>query len=233
MEPGWDYDVSEFSEPPPQFFRSMTARPHLPRHFPGYDVYMWIDADCWVQEWKAAKAYIEYAEKYGFVVTPECDRSYLPFYSTKSVLEFAFICFAECIDKAGAQRLAQFPLINSGVFAARHDAAHWGKWSSGLGDVLAARKKHSFLIEQTMLNIVIRTGELKTAFLPSRYNWMCNRAAPILAADGITLLDAQAPFERLGIIHMTADTKKGQRQLLDEDGNAKMRSLRYPGPSLF
>lgn len=233
VEPGWDYDVKEFTEPAPQFFKSMTARPHLPRHFPGYDVYMWIDADAWVQDWSAVQAYIQYAQKYGFVVTPECDRSYLPFYAATSVLEFSFKCFVECVDKPSAQQLAQFPLINSGVFAARQDAPHWGKWSTGLGEVLAVRKKHSFLIEQTVLNVVIRTGDVKTIFLSSRYNWMCNRAMPVLAADGVTLLDPQAPFEPLGIIHMTANMKYEQPRLLDQNGVPQTKSLRYPGPALF
>ena len=30
--------------------RAVTVRPFLPRYLPGYNIYVWIDADAWVQE---------------------------------------------------------------------------------------------------------------------------------------------------------------------------------------
>lgn len=79
--PGWDYDLTRLTEPPQPFFMAMTARPHLPAHFPGYDRYGWLDADVWVQDWSAIRDYMAVAEANGVAATAECDRSYTPFYS--------------------------------------------------------------------------------------------------------------------------------------------------------
>jgi lipopolysaccharide biosynthesis glycosyltransferase len=234
VEPNWVYDIGNFTEPAPEFFKSMTARPHLPRFFPGYDIYMWIDADCWVQDWQAVRTFIHYSDKYGFAAVPESDRSYHPFVDDVAVTDHLFKCFVECgLDEARAGKLAQYPIINSGVIAGRRDAPHWAKWSKTLGDVLAYRNTYSFFFEQTVLNLVIRTNAIGTAFLPSRFNWVCHRARPVLAADGTTLLDAQAPFEPLGIIHLTYETKNDTRKLLDQNGGIHEKSLRFPGPALF
>ncbi|HEY0256003.1 MAG TPA: hypothetical protein VGC39_01070 [Candidatus Methylacidiphilales bacterium] len=43
--PGLDHDPSIFRIAPPPYFRAMTARPHLPKYFPGHEVYLFLDAD--------------------------------------------------------------------------------------------------------------------------------------------------------------------------------------------
>ena len=46
---GWDLPYPARSHPP-NSFKVLAGRPHLPKHFPGHDIYLWIDADCWVQD---------------------------------------------------------------------------------------------------------------------------------------------------------------------------------------
>lgn len=233
VEPTWSYDVQLFASPPPDFFKALTARPHLERWFPGYEVFVWIDADCWVQDWNSIRLYVECARALEFVVTPECDRSYVPFYANQSVLDYAYRCFSQCIDDGNAKLLAHFPMINAGVFAARAGAPHFAKWSKVLEDALRGRSEHDFFIEQTALNVVVRTGGVSTAFLPARHNWMCNRSLPFASIDGKLLLEAQAPFEPLGIIHLTGNAKDGAWPIKDLSGQVQNRSLRFPGHSLF
>ena len=225
--PPWDYDLSRFTQPPPPHFKAMTARPHLPKYFPGYEMYMWIDADCWVQRWDAAQLYLAAAATKGFACTPECDRSYVPFLTEMSVLAFALKCFRGSVDENAALSLAQFPMINSGVFAARADAPHWEKWSMALGEALGKRNEADFFVEQTALNIVVRTGRLATALLPSWCNWICHRALPICTADGSTFLDPQPPHQPLGIIHLTGNFKTGLWNLRSVLGDSRECSLRF------
>jgi hypothetical protein len=54
--PEWDYP---FATLPAPHRRAMTARPHLPKYFPGYRSIMWMDADAWVQRWDAIEAYFQ------------------------------------------------------------------------------------------------------------------------------------------------------------------------------
>lgn len=233
VKPDWSYDVQLFATAPPDFFKALTARPHLARYFPGYDIYVWLDADCWVQDWNTIRLYVECASALGFVVTPECDRSYAPHYSSNSVLEYAYRCFRQCVDDSQSQWLSHFPMINAGVFAARADAPHFPAWSRVLGDAMRGRSVHDFFLEQTSLNIVIRTLGLSTAMLPARHNWMCNRALPFSSADGNLFLEAQAPFEPLGILHLTGNTKDRDWPIHTLSGQTQRRSLRFGGPNLF
>src|ERR1700753_1477506 len=48
VRPGWDYD---FATAPPEWFKAMTARTRLPQWVPGFEHYLWIDADAWLQRW--------------------------------------------------------------------------------------------------------------------------------------------------------------------------------------
>ena len=81
----------------------------------------------------------------------------------------------------------------------------------------------------TTLNVVLRKAGFQTAFLPSTCNWMCNRALPQCSADGMVLLEPNPPFSRIGVIHMTSETKNGQKELMGTDGRLHIRSLRYDG----
>ena len=56
--------------------RSLTARPFLPDYFPGYDVYIWIDCDAWVQEQFALEWLFYTAASGALGIVPELDRSY-------------------------------------------------------------------------------------------------------------------------------------------------------------
>jgi hypothetical protein len=229
--PQWHYELRDSTAQARPGVQGMMARPHLSRYFPGYDVYVWLDADCWVQDWEAVRLYIEFAQSVGFAVAPECHRGYSPFYASMTVPGFALVSFRDCVDEPQAIRLAHYPLINAGVFAGRSDAPHWDAWSKTVEAALGRRPADHFFLDQTALNVVIRTAEFSTAQLPARCNWMCNRALPKCSADGALLLEPEAPFEPLGIIHLTGNTKDGSWPLKDAQGREHRRSLRFNAAS--
>lgn len=226
--PGWDYDISNFEKPPPPSFRAMTARPHLPKYFPGYYSYVWIDADCWVQDWRVVKVLLSEANKWGFSIVPEVDRSYTPFLQNGSTFfDWASSCFVTCYAEA-AGRLAHYPLLNCGVFAMSGSTPIWSAWSYETGQVLERLRTAFFFAEQTALNVCVRQEGIEAAFLPARYNWMCNRALPLLSADGKSFVEPNPPYEPLGIVHMAAGTKSGTWPLYDLSGRTHYRTLTFP-----
>jgi lipopolysaccharide biosynthesis glycosyltransferase len=227
--PEWDYDTSAFTTPPPPYFKAMTARPFLPRYFAGYDVYVWIDADCWVQDWHAVRMLCASAEAEGFAIVPELDRSYTPFLSSGGTFhDWTRSCFATCLGEDEAARLQPYPLLNCGVFAATNDTPIWALWSKRMADVLARVRQPFFFAEQTALNACIREANVPVALLPARYNWMCSRAFPCVGADGKALVEPQPPFEPLGIIHVAAGAKQGIWPLAGVDGRIHHRALTFP-----
>jgi hypothetical protein len=229
VTPDWDYDVSGFAAKPPAVFKAMTARPFLPRYFGGYDLYVWIDADCWVQDWRAVKMLCGSAEDWGFSIVPEMDRSYTPFlHDGRTFFDWARSCFVKCFGEEAAASLAHYPLLNCGVFAAARETPIWPLWAKCLGEVLARLREAFFFAEQTALNACIRNDEAPAALLPARCNWMCSRSLPLVAADGNSLLEPYPPHEPLGIIHLAAETKNGIWPLVDEKGKPRPRPLTFP-----
>jgi len=227
IEPVLDYDVSFFKTAPEPFFRSMTARPHLPHHLPGYDVYVFLDADTWVQDWEAVRLYVSSAMAKGLAITPEVDRSYGVLFDPVTVAEWRLKTFQRCFDEKVARNLAVFPMINSGIFAARADTPLWEKWSNLLGHLYKAIGEPFFFAEQAAMNALIRSEAVSAALLPSRCNWMCNRAAPV-TRDGTIFCEPQPPYAPLGIIHLTGPDKDRVVELVDLDGSKRARTLRFP-----
>lgn len=226
--PDWDVDLSLFHQPPPGFYKGMTARPHLPKYFPGYDTYLWMDADTWLQDWAGIRLYLSSAQSRGLAATPEVDRAYLPVYGNISVISWRHNIITRCFNAQFANQLSLFPTVNCGVFAARGDAPHWARWAGILADIFKRNKEAFFFAEQTAFNAMIRQGDMPIAFLPSTCNWMCNRALPMCSDDGVELLEPHPPFQRLNVLHLTADTKNGVWALPTRNGE-HVRSLRFGG----
>jgi len=211
VEPGWDIDFPAKAQTP-GYFRAMFARPFLPRHFPGHRLYLWIDADAWVQDWRAVELFIEgarQADETGrprLAVVPEIDRSYRNF--TSAWQEFHDVIhksYVDAFDMATADELVRYPLINSGVFAMRAEAPHWQAW----GETLSAALKQttSSLVEQAAINHVVYRQKLPVALLPSWCNWICHHAAPRRDEKSGALTEPLLPYQRLGIVHRTMWTK--------------------------
>ncbi len=228
VAPGWDYSLAHFRQPAPATFKAMTARPHLPRYFPGYELYVWLDADCWVQDWQAIRALAASARQWSFAVVPEVHRSYSGFYAQTPVLDFLFTCYNTCFGQEVAATQIHHSLLNSGVFVAAGAAPHWGVWHKHLAAVLQRLQEPFFFAEQTALNYAVRHEKLPAALLPAQCNWMCNRALPFLALDGKTLVEPAPPHLPLGVIHLTANTKHGLWPVVDLAGQTHMRVLTHP-----
>src|SRR5262249_49941592 len=60
-EPGWDFEFPNRIGLP-GYVRAQLARPFLPKYFPGYDLYFWLDADAWVQDWSAVELLVQGAQ---------------------------------------------------------------------------------------------------------------------------------------------------------------------------
>jgi hypothetical protein len=77
VEPAWDLPVDMATRELAPHLRSLTARPFLPEYFPGYDMYIWIDCDAWVQN-RYALDWLSHAAKDGaLAIVPEADRAYV------------------------------------------------------------------------------------------------------------------------------------------------------------
>ena len=48
----WDIEVPEFKVKGKEWLKSQVSRAFLPKYFPNYNKYLWIDCDAWVNDWE-------------------------------------------------------------------------------------------------------------------------------------------------------------------------------------
>ncbi len=207
VEPGWDYALPD-RDRLPAHWRAYTARPHLPRHLPGYDAYMWLDADAWVQQWDAVEEFFAAAAGGAVAIVPEVHDAYCNQSHARDEFETVIrAAFASAFGDAVAGRLYRRPHLNTGAFALRADAPHWHTWSEALGRALVGRGSRERLAEQCALNLIVYEKGLPANFLPPRCNWICHHAAPRKDDATGLLTEPTAPFTPLGIVHETMWSK--------------------------
>ena len=200
---GWDVDLSNYPGVP-TYFKAMTARPHLPRHFPNHDIIMWLDADIWVQDRAFVKIYLDAAGADGFAVTPEIDRAYSILYGGQNTLRlFHHNVYAQCFGRLVADRLIDFPILNSGAFAIHRSHPIWEEWRKALlRTINTVVLLHS---EQAALNYAayLSPGLPRPHMLPATANWVCAQALPKWDPQRKKLVEPNFPHASLGLIHLT------------------------------
>jgi hypothetical protein len=178
------------------------ARPFLPKYFPDYDTIMWMDADTWVQQWKAVEAYFAGADKRGLAVSQELHRSYANVYNNNDSRNLFTSELRGGFGDEIARQIWMLPMINSGCFAMRADCEHWQRWAERLGDAIR-RSVFGHLTEQTALNVAIYTQKTWPCFMPAQFNWLCSHAIPQFDESRGLYVEPELPHDEIGIIHMS------------------------------
>jgi hypothetical protein len=227
MRPGWDLEFPG-RERVPETFKAQVARPFLCRHFPGYEMYLWIDADAWVQDATVVDLYVDAARRDKLAITPEIDRAYKRHYKRPKLFGWTLVWknYREAFGLRAADRLGRNPMLNCGVFALHCDAPHWDAWARVLSQVL--QRTQFFFVEQMALNYVIFAEGLPANFLPAYCNWMPGDAPPAFDAARGLFVEPYAPHEVIGIMHLAGREQKAHKFRLNRlDGGTVETSLRY------
>jgi lipopolysaccharide biosynthesis glycosyltransferase len=224
IEPGWDLLVDEDLRAKVPALRALTVRPFLPRYFPGYDVYLWIDADAWVQERFALEWYIGSAAQGLLGAVPHFHVAYR---QRPDVLRGRPRRMQAYFGVEAVEEFRWDMYLNSGVFALRSDAPHWALWARSFATGLAATNG-KLCCDQTALNHVVWGQNLPVKPLPALCNWLCHLALPGFDLARRRFCEPVAPGHPLGILHLTAETKN-RKVVLRAGGSTHVISLRFPG----
>ena len=55
----WDIEVPDSKVKGREWLKSQVSRAFLPKYFPSYEKYLWIDCDAWVNDWKTIEIYFK------------------------------------------------------------------------------------------------------------------------------------------------------------------------------
>ena len=55
----WDIEVPGYKVKDKEWLKSQVSRSFLPKYFPDYEKYLWIDCDAWVNDWECIELYFK------------------------------------------------------------------------------------------------------------------------------------------------------------------------------
>jgi len=207
----WDIEVSGFKVKNREWLKSQVSRAFLPKYFPGYDKYLWIDADAWINSWHAIELYFKGCENKRLAIATSADRAY----GRVLRVEWVFGSFARVksqnykhakssgFSEKVARQVALKPHLNIGVFALESEAPHWNAWQKNLKKALSSGKIWGS--EQIAMNITIYNDDFAVEILPAYCNWTLIEAMKFdLKKD--TFVEPYLPNHEIGIVHLAGKT---------------------------
>jgi len=227
VQPGWDVEFPGRARTP-NAFKAQVARPFLPRHFPGYEMYLWLDADAWVQRREAIELYRAAAGRDRLAITIEIDRAYKRHYKRPKFLGLTlpWKTYREAFGWRVADRLGRNPMLNCGVFALHRDAPHWAAWQRLIGQVL--QRTRFFYVDQISLNYAVFAEHLAAELLPASCNWLAGDAAPAFDSGSGLFVEPYMPHGPIGVMHLAGTEQKTQVFHINKlDGGALDTTLRF------
>jgi hypothetical protein len=228
----WDIEVPTSKVKGKEWLKSQVSRAFLPKYFPDYEKYLWIDCDAWVNDWNSVELYFKACEDGKLGITQTLG----PGYKIMSKVNWLFgkvaiiksQNFKHAIkSKIGirkARKLAFAPHINIGVFSLEKNSSGWISWQKNLEQTL--KSGNIFGSEGLAINMSVYIDELETEFLPLNCNWIASNLLPKFDEIKKTFVEPYLPNYEIGIMHLAAGIWDGDRDMrLDKDVKVKIKSV--------
>ena len=204
----WDIEVPDNKVKGREWLKSQVSRAFLPKYFPNYEKYLWIDCDAWVNDWNSIELYFKACDNGKLGITQTMG----PGYKITSKVSWLFGKVAiiksqnfKHAVKSGigynkARKLAFAPHINIGVFSLEKHSEGWEIWQNNLSKTLKAG--NIFGSEGLAINMSVYIDDLPVEILPAYCNWTN------IGFGGIkfdkkkeTLVEPYLPNHEIGIVH--------------------------------
>jgi hypothetical protein len=228
----WDIEVPAFKIKGKEWLKSQVSRAFLPKYFPNYEKYLWIDCDAWVNDWNSVELYFKACENGKLGITQTLG----PGYKIMSKVNWLFGKVAiiksqnfkhAMKSKIGinqARKLAFAPHINIGVFSLEKNSPGWISWQKNLEQAL--KNGNIFGSEGLAINMSVYIDELETEFLPLNCNWIASNLLPKFDEQKNTFVEPYLPNYEIGIMHLAAGIWDGDKDMrLDKDVRIKIESV--------
>jgi hypothetical protein len=228
----WDIDVPAFKVKGREWLKSQVSRAFLPKYFPNYEKYLWIDCDAWVNNWNSIELYFKACEDGKLGITQTLG----PGYKIMSKVNWLFgkiaiiksQNFKHAIkSKIGinkARKLAFAPHINIGVFSLEKNSPGWSSWQKNLEQTL--KSGNIFGSEGLAINMSVYIDELETEFLPLNCNWIASNLLPKFDEINNTFVEPYLPNYEIGIMHLAAGIWDGDKDMrLNKEVKIKIQSV--------
>jgi len=228
----WDIEVPGYKVRGKEWLKSQVSRAFLPKYFPNYEKYLWIDCDAWVNDWNCVELYFKACDSGKLGIT----QSIGPGYRITSRVNWLFGKLAiiksqnfkhAVKSKIGfdkARKLAFAPHINIGVFSLEKNSDGWKSWQDNLFQTLKAG--NIFGSEGLAINMSVYIDNLETEFLPLNCNWITSNLLPKYDEENQTFVEPFLPNNKIGIMHLAAGIWKDKKDMrLNKEIEIEIKTL--------
>ena len=228
----WDIEVPGYKVGQKEWLKSQVSRAFLPKYFPGYKKYLWIDCDAWVQDWSSVELYFKACESGKLGITQTMGPGYRIMSKVKWLFgKVAVIksqnfkhAISSKIGTENARKLAFAPHINIGVFSLEENSPCWKNWQKNLTKTLSSGK--IFGSEGLAINMSVYIDEIETEFLPLNCNWIASNLLPRYDEQKQSFVEPFLPNTKIGIMHLAAGLwKDGKDMRIDKSVEIDVKTL--------
>ena len=233
----WDVKVPQYKILGRNHLKTQTARAFLPDYFPNFKIYIWLDADLWLNDVNSFLLYEKGAFKNSLAITPQVDRAYYKLASVEWFFNFPkriktinYKNIGKSVSKKLAKKYAFHATLNAGAFAIKSNSLIWDVFQKNVK--LASKKGRIFGTDQVALALSVYEDKIPTEFLPSYCNWMCEFNLPFFDENKKIFIEPYLPHNPIALIHLAGlDKIRSNKDMLSSiktlNGNVIQRSLRF------
>ena len=228
----WDIEVPGYKVNNKEWLKSQVSRAFLPKYFPYYEKYLWIDCDAWVNDWNSVELYFRACDNGKLGITQTIG----PGYKITSKVNWLIGKLAVIksqnfkhavkskVGYAKARKLAFAPHINIGVFSLEKNSKAWSLWQKNLA--IALKAGNVFGSEGLAINMSVYIDDLETEFLPLNCNWITSNLLPKFDEQKEIFVEPYLPNYKIGIMHLAAGIwKDGKDMRINKEIKIEIKTL--------
>ena len=233
----WNVEVPNYKILGRENLKTQVARAFLPDYFNNYKVYVWLDADMWLNDFESFYFYEKGALNDRLTIVPQSDRAYIKnanvewlFGFPKKIKTINYKNISKSISKSLGRKYAFHSTLNAGAFAINDNVKTWKCFQKNIR--LAAKKGRIFGTDQVALALSIYEDGLPSEFLPAYCNWMCEFNMPKFDNEKNQFIEPYIPNHPIALVHLAGlDDIRLDKNILSDvetlDGLQIKKSLRY------
>ena len=233
----WNVEVPKYKILGRENLKTQVARAFLPDYFDDYKVYIWLDADMWLNNIDSFTFYEKGALNDRLTIVPQSDRAYIKnanvewlFGFPKKIKTINYKNISKSISRSLGRKYAFHSTLNAGAFAINDNSRIWECFQKNIK--LAARKGRIFGTDQVALALSIYEDNIPSEFLPAFCNWMCEFNMPKFDNVKGQFVEPYIPNHPIALVHLAGlDDIRQDKNILSEietiDGLQIKKSLRY------
>ena len=233
----WNTSVPKFKILGRDNLKTQVARAYLPDYFEDYKLYIWLDADMWLNDIESFNLYEKGAFNNKLTIVPQSDRAYVKnanvewlFGFPKKIKTINYKNISKSISKSLGRKYAFHSTLNAGAFAINDNVNIWKCFQKNIK--LAAKKGRIFGTDQVALALSIYEDGLPSEFLPAYCNWMCEFNMPKFDSENGQFVEPYIPNHPIALVHLAGlDDIRLDKNILSDvetlDGLQIKKSLRF------